>query len=343
MFSPAQLRAALLCATTLAGASPCGSTLADQVSPARTKVAILIFNGVEIIDYSGPYEVFADAGYEVFTVAVDKKPITTAAGDGETVTPKYSFADAPQADIVVVPGGDLDMKNSAAAVAWIKRENEHDQHTMSVCNGAFTLAKTGLLDGLSATTTASNIIHLRQEYPRIKVVNDRRVVDNGKILATAGLSAGIDGALRMVDVLDGRDAAQSVALEMEYNWQPDSPNLRGAMADHLIPIPDLTAVADWTDQKVKGDDMRWEATNIYKSRLSAAELLGQIQAAYAKAYAGDGPWSPGSFHIKPSGPLHAGLSFDDRDGHHWQGTVTVEPKAGADHLYLMRISTARAG
>src|SRR6202030_3665612 len=87
-------------------------------APVPKKVAILIFDGVQIIDYSGPYEVFADAGYDVFTVAATKRPVTTAAGDGEKIVPKYTFADAPQADLVVIPGGGFEAKSNSSAVAW---------------------------------------------------------------------------------------------------------------------------------------------------------------------------------------------------------------------------------
>jgi putative intracellular protease/amidase len=317
---------------------------ADQfpaVAPVAKKVAILIFDGVQIIDYSGPYEVFADAGYDVFTVAATKRPVTTAAGDGEKIVPKYTFADAPQADLVVIPGGGFEAKRNSAAVAWIKRENEHDQYTMSVCNGAFTLANTGLLDGLSATTTAGNILRMRQSYPKIKVVDDQRVVDDGKIITTAGLSAGMDGALHMVAVMEGEDAAQSVALGIEYNWQPHSGYVRGEMADRLIPSFDPSAFGEWIAGKRKGDKDHWEKATWFKTKGSATELFGAVQTGYEKAYAADGTWSPGSFHMASSGTLKASLRFDDRDGHHWQGALSVEPIATDAHEFLVRFVTAR--
>lgn len=339
------LRSALLPAAACALFGCSVAVFADQPAPAPTpkKVAILIFNGVQIIDYSGPFEVFADAGYEVYAVAASKRAVTTAAGDGEKIVPKYTFADAPQADIVVIPGGNYEAERGSAAVAWIKRQNEHDLHTMSVCNGAFTLANTGLLDGLSATTTAGNIIRLGQSYPKIKVVNDRRVVDNGKILTTAGLSAGIDGALHMVSVLDGEAAAQSVALAMELDWHPEGEYVRGTMADRLIPLVDFSAFAEWVAGRRNGDNDRWEKTMWLNSKLSAAELFGTMQAAYEKAYAADGPWSPGSFHAAAAGPLKADLGYDDRDGHHWQGTLTVEPVPSGTHQFVVRFAIARAG
>jgi len=342
----AYLRAALLpvaavCAL-LCISPPVLAEAFAAIAPVPKKVAILIFEGVQIIDYSGPYEVFADAGYDVFTVAETKRPVTTAAGDGEKIVPKYTFADAPQADLVVIPGGGFEAKRNSATVAWIKRENEHDRYTMSVCNGAFTLANTGLLDGLSATTTAGNILRLRRGYPQINVVSDRRVVDNGKIITTAGLSAGIDGALHMVAVMDGEDAARSVALVIEYDWQPNNGYVRGTMADRLIPSIDPSAIGEMITGKRIGDKDHWERANWFNTKLSETELFSTVQSAYEKAYAADGSWSPGSFHMSPSGPLKAGLRFDDRDGHHWQGALSVEPIATEPHQFVVRIVTARA-
>ena len=340
------LRLALLsavAANALFGFSVPG--FADQpaaAAPLPKKVAILIFDGVQIIDYSGPYEVFDDAGYDVFTVAETKRPIITAAGDGEKIIPKYTFADAPQADLVVIPGGGYEAPADSAAVAWIRREHARDQHTMSVCNGAFTLANTGLLDGLSATTTAGNILRLRRDYPKIKVVNDQRVVDNGKIITTAGLSAGIDGALHLVAVMDGEAAAQSVALGIEYDWQPDNGYVRGVMADRLIPGIDASAIGESIDGRRNGDKDHWEKATWFKTKLSATEVFSVAQTAYEKAYAADGPWRPGSFHLESTGPFKAALRFNDQDGHRWQGALTVEPIASDVHQIVLRVVTARA-
>jgi putative intracellular protease/amidase len=292
-----------------------------------------------MIDYSGPYEVFSHAGYNVYTVAATKHSIRWE--EALEVVPKYSFDDAPQADVVVIPGGGYEAPSNSAAVSWIKRQNAHDEHTMSVCNGAFTLANTGLLNGLSATTTAGDILRMKRTYPQIKVVNDQRVVDNGKILTTAGLSAGIDGALYMVGVLDGEDAAETIALMLEYNWQPNNAYVRGAMADQLIPDLDLNGVADLVDMMLKGDKDRWETADWLKTKLSATALFSAVQTALQKAYAEDGPWRPGSFQASSSEPLAAELHFNDRDGHDWHGTLTLEAVPSDAHQFVLRIATAR--
>src|SRR5207247_264180 len=194
----------------------CGMPLVEQGSAAAAahahkKVGILIFNGVEIIDYTGPWEVFGAADFDVYTVAASRDPVTTAMG--MTVVPKYTFADAPQSDVLVVPGGGVKAASGdRATLAWVNAVTEHAQHTMSVCNGAFILAHAGLLDGLGATTTASNLDRLEETFPKIRVVYDQRFVDNGKIITTGGLSAGIDGALHVVEKMLGHGTAQQVAL-----------------------------------------------------------------------------------------------------------------------------------
>jgi putative intracellular protease/amidase len=337
---PATLRTVLLSATVCAMFSSPVLAAAGQSPPPPKNVAILIFNDVAMIDYSGPYEVFSHAGYNVYAVAVTRHSIRSE--EGLEVVPRYSFGDAPQADIVVVPGGAYEAPSNSAAVAWIKRQNAGAEHTMSVCNGAFTLANAGLLDGLNATTTAGNILRLRRTYPQINVVNDQRVVDNGKILTTAGLSAGIDGALHMVAVLDGEDAAQTIALMLEYNWQPNKAYVRGAMADRLIPDLDLKGIADLVDMRLKGDNDRWETAEWLKTKLSAGDLFGAVQKAFQKAYAEDGPWAAGSFRATAAGPFKAELRFKDRDGQEWHGTITQEAVPSDAEQFVLRIVTARS-
>lgn len=191
----------------------CGMALVS----APKKVAILVFDHVEIIDYTGPYEMFGAAGCDVFTVAATKDPIKTAMG--MVVVPTYSFAGAPKADVLVIPGGGVEKPCSHSATQrFIKEATAQNRYTLSVCNGAFILAHTGLLDGLSATTTKGNIPKLAKQFPKLKVLGDRRYVDNGHIITAAGLSAGIDGALHVIEKLMGAEVANKVAAYEEYPW-----------------------------------------------------------------------------------------------------------------------------
>jgi hypothetical protein len=142
--------------------------------------------------------------------------------------------------------------------------------------------------------------------------------------------------------LDGEDAAQTIALMLEYNWQPNSAYVRGAMADRLIPDLDLQGLAELVDMRLKGDRDRWETAVWFRTQLPADALLAAVATALQKAYAEDGPWRPGSFYLASSGPLKTNLRFDDRDGRHWGGTLTLETVPSDAHEFVVRIATARA-
>ena len=224
---------------------------AAAASSGLPRVALLVFTGVQIIDFTGPYEIFGTAGYDVYTVAETKDPITTV--NGMTVVPKYDFATAPPPDVLVVPGGGIyAASNSAKTIQWIADVTTRTKHTMSVCNGAFLLAQAGLLDGLTATTTAGLIEKLRAQYPKVHVVDDRRFVDNGKIITTAGLSAGIDGALHVVARMQGNGKAQLTALGDEYDWKPEPGFARASLADRNIPDLDPEGKGQWTVESTRG-------------------------------------------------------------------------------------------
>jgi putative intracellular protease/amidase/DNA-directed RNA polymerase subunit RPC12/RpoP len=175
----------------------CGMTLIEKTAgmkqPAdkHPTVAILLFDGVEIIDYSGPWEVFGAANFAVHTVAAGTGPIKTVFG--QKVIPDYTLENSPHADILLIPGGGISKPlNDSRVIGWIQSRAKESRYVVSVCNGAFILAKAGLLDGLSATTTRGLIGRLAKTALQTKVVHDQRYVDNGKVITTGGLSAGID-------------------------------------------------------------------------------------------------------------------------------------------------------
>lgn len=182
-------------------------------------IAFYLQDGVEVLDFAGPMEVFAYAGYKVFTVSKTKKPIQSQGI--LTVVPDYSIADAPEADILAFFGGNSGVAvNDKKVIQWIKKQ-EAIQYHFSVCTGAFLLAEAGLLDGKTATTFHNSLDDLEKNYPEVDVRRDVRFVDNGEIITTAGISAGIDGALHLVAKLQGLNAAKRTAYYMEYdNWVP---------------------------------------------------------------------------------------------------------------------------
>jgi putative intracellular protease/amidase len=313
------------------------ASAAEAAKQAQSKVGILIFNGVEIIDYTGPWEVFGAAGYEVYTIAATRDPVTTAMG--MTVVPKYTFSDAPQPDVLLIPGGGVRQTLShQPTLDWIRQVNTGTQLTMSVCNGAFILASTGLLDGLSATTTAGNIERMKTAYPKVRVVNDQRFVDNGKLITTGGLTAGIDGALHVVSRMEGEGQAQEVALGLEYDWRPKTPFTPAAFARRLVPNVDLDQVARFKVMSTQGGTDRWDAVYQATSGLTAAQLLDRIGSEFiTKA-----KWT----NVTPASASQklptSNWKFTDAAGTPWAATLSVESVAGTTGQYTTRLSITRA-
>jgi transcriptional regulator GlxA family with amidase domain len=196
----------------------------------RISVAIFVFDGVEVLDFAGPYEVFSrvrlspgldsrrsdeSAPYRVFTVAATADPI--AATGGLKVIPDFSFASAPPIDLLVVPGGfgTRPLLADAPTLAWIQRIAKSAGQVSSVCTGALLLAKAGLLTGRRATTHWGALDLLGQTDPTIRVERDLRVVEDG-IISSAGVSAGIDMAFAVVERMHGRAVADETARYMDY-------------------------------------------------------------------------------------------------------------------------------
>lgn len=303
---------------------------------AEDSVAVLIFDGVQIIDYTGPYEVFGQGGFRVFTVAAKADPITTSMG--MKVTPAYTLAQAPPARVLVIPGGDVDPTvNNPEVIAWIRERAPQVEHVLTVCNGAFILARTGLLDGLSATTFYDLIPDLKEAAPKTRVVSNRRYVDNGKIITTAGLSSGIDGSLHVIERLLGKGRAQQVALNMEYDWRPDSGYARAAMADaelrRLFGRRLRLEVPGGGESKVlstQGTTDRWEA----RWEIKTATPLADLQTALAKHLADTGRWTR-----QASGKWR----YTDAGQKAWNAVVDLQPAPGRQGEYQMAIRVERAG
>ncbi|MEX2397389.1 MAG: DJ-1/PfpI family protein [Balneolales bacterium] len=186
------------------------------------KVAIFLYDGVELLDFSGPGEVFGvTSGFDVYTISTDGEEILSQGF--VTVKPEYSIQTAPAPDIIVFPGGGTGPTSQNPEVLnWIRTLANDGTMTMSVCTGANILAKAGLLDGLNVTTWYGFTGRLQEMLPNSIVHEDTRFVDSGNIITTAGVSAGIDGALHMVSRIKGLDEAKATAQYMEYDkWVPE--------------------------------------------------------------------------------------------------------------------------
>jgi putative intracellular protease/amidase len=187
----------------------------------KYNVAIFLYNGVELLDFAGPGEVFSAAGFNVYTVTGDGADVVSQGF--VTVKPQYAMDAAPNPDIVVFPGGGSGPTSKNQKVLdWLNARVAAGAVGMSVCTGASILANAGLLKGFNVTTWHGFIPKLQADHPDMKVLDNARFVDNGNIITTAGVSAGIDGALHMVARIKGMDAAKSTARYMEYDkWRPE--------------------------------------------------------------------------------------------------------------------------
>lgn len=189
------------------------------------KVGLFLFNDVEVLDFAGPFEVFSvtalDDGsqpFKVKTISEDGNSIT--AKNGLTVVPDYSFETAPSFDILIIPGGSGARKNEIRkphVISWIRQQAEMVLQLASVCTGSLLLAEAGLLNGLQATSHWASVDQMEQDYPLVDVVRGTKFVDEGRIITSAGISAGIDMSFRLIERLLGRKQAFDTAKRMEYD------------------------------------------------------------------------------------------------------------------------------
>ena len=221
-----------LVAADTKSAAPVPAAKLTAPATGQIPVAFVLSKGATIIDFTGPWEVFQDVylpfrgsmddqmPFRLYTVAETKDPIR--ASGGMKIVPDYTFDDAPQPKVIVIPA----QSGGTKLVAWIKKSSEKADVVMSVCTGAFVLAETGLLSGKSATTHHSFFRSFSMKYPDIEVKRGARYVENGKLATAGGLTSGIDLALRVVERYFGQEAAESTAYQMEYQGQgwlrPDS-------------------------------------------------------------------------------------------------------------------------
>lgn len=239
------------------------------------KVAVLLFPGVEIIDFSGPWEVFAAAGMDVFSVA--KKPEVLSTSMGLKLKPDYTYADAPMPDILLVPGGNVNPRDTAT-VNWITRISKKNEHTLSVCTGAFYLAAGGLLDNLTATTNYPAIDALQMRAPKSQIVDEVRFVDSGHIITSAGLSSGIDAAFHLVSLYLGKAQTKKLANELEYDWRDENPFIRSKLADkHVQDFLNTFIPYEYKMTTYTGDENQWQVTLKVTTDLDKADLFQLLE------------------------------------------------------------------
>jgi transcriptional regulator GlxA family with amidase domain len=203
----------------------------------QKRVGILVFPEVEVLDFCGPFEVFSvtrldetrrreePSPFDVVVVAETVEPVI--ATGGLKVLPNHDLESCPRLDLLVVPGGwgTRTLVQNHKVVGWIRVQAEHVELAASVCTGSFLFGQAGLLDGRRATTHWLSLDRMEQTFPGIHVIGDQHVVEDGTIFTSAGISAGIDLALRVVARIHGNAVARATARYMEYPY-PENNNRR---------------------------------------------------------------------------------------------------------------------
>jgi transcriptional regulator GlxA family with amidase domain/YHS domain-containing protein len=242
-----------------AGSKPASAPFAPLTPPAQGSIAVafVLSNDAVVIDFAGPWEVFENVSvpgrgpgpvFRPYIVAETAAPIE--ATGGMMLVPNFTFATAPPPQLVVIPAQGTP---SEAMIAWIREAAKSADLTMSVCTGAFVLARTGLLSGKAATTHHGAYTQFAMRFPDIRLKRGARYVEAGKFASSGGLSSGIDLALRVVERYFGQAVAAGTADNLEYQGQgwlsPDSniayAKRRRSTASHpLCPVCDMDVGTD---------------------------------------------------------------------------------------------------
>ncbi len=198
-------------------------------SPRPLTVGVVIFDDVEVLDFAGPFEVFSVAGRQgspnpdevvmkAFTIAQSDQ-VVHARGN-LLIQPHFTFENHPPLDVLVVPGGFGTRReiDNPVMIDWLSKVSATPSLRTSVCTGSFLLGKIGLFDGRKATTHWASLDRMEETFPKVQVIRDVRWVDEGDVVSSAGISAGIDMSLHVVERLLGREVAEKTARNMEYFW-----------------------------------------------------------------------------------------------------------------------------
>lgn len=197
------------------------------------RVGIVLFENIEVLDFCGPFEVFSvtrlneerrqeePSPFEVLLIAEKAGPVLTTGG--MQVIPHHTFESCPKLDVLVVPGGwgtRKELKNPVM-LDWLRDRAAEVETLTSVCTGSMLLGFAGLLEGCHATTHWRSLDWMRESFPSVSVEYDKHVVEDGRIFTSAGISAGIDMALKVVARYCGETTARATARQMEYPY-PDN-------------------------------------------------------------------------------------------------------------------------
>jgi len=189
-------------------------------------LGVLLYNDFELLDVFGPVEMFGNVGEELKIVMVAEQAGEVKSYQGPKAVADYGFDDCPHLDILLVPGGfgTLPYLNNQKALDWIKERSEKADLTTSVCSGSAILAKSGVLDGKKATSNKVyfNLLKSASQNPNVEWVEEARWVEDGNVVTSSGVSAGMDMALAVIARLWGEERAEQIAIGTEYEWHRDA-------------------------------------------------------------------------------------------------------------------------
>ena len=343
---PTHLLAVIATVATAELVEAAGTAAAKSTAPAKytRNVAIVVYENAEPLDWAGPFEVYNNAagfgranGQNAFKVYIVSTTKDVVNAQGLRVAPSYSIEDAPKPDIVLFPGGPSSkITDDPEFFAWAEKVSKEAEIAQSVCTGAFVLGKAGLLDGLEVTTFHGAIDGLQKKYPKAQVKRGRRFVDNGHIVTTAGISAGIDGSLHVVARLLGRQVADDVATYMEYAWSPEASNAR----DYSYLNPSTNA----RGRQMQSADLQYQSKNyveaerIYRALLAENEKDGDAWWSLALALRAQEKHAPSGDAFT----RQAAINQTEMVGYAWYNAAVEYAKAGHKEAAVKSLEKACA-
>ncbi|MCP4370996.1 MAG: DJ-1/PfpI family protein [Deltaproteobacteria bacterium] len=188
-------------------------------------IGIYIYDKAEVLDFSGPFEVFTTASrvcsdaepFKVFLISETGETVVARAG--YRVIPDYGFHNHPDIDVLIVVGGyHYEELKKKTVLKWIGKQANNAQYVASICSGTWLLSEAGVLTTQKVTTHFEDISTLQESYPDLRVQKNARWIDEGKIITSAGISAGIDMSLHLVGKFHNKTLADNTARQMEYEW-----------------------------------------------------------------------------------------------------------------------------
>ncbi|NAY91275.1 hypothetical protein GTQ34_05020 [Muricauda sp. JGD-17] len=253
-----------------------------RTSMSRRTAAIVLFNGADIMDVTGPMSVFEHAGFNIITVAKDEKP--KQIGMYMKLAPDHTFESLPDVDIIMVPGGGpAESNQDNDIVNWLRTRDARTDTMFSVCSGAFFLGLAGILDGNEATTFASLIPNLRAQFPKVKVLDNVKYANNGHVITSSGLSSGIDASFEVVAKYYGLGLAQDIANRMEYPWKRRNDYARSQLADnYIITMGNLVRRFATKYHYSDGDMNAWEFKYLLWKGVEIDGFMGLMEAEFQK-------------------------------------------------------------